>query len=219
MYDALLERFVNGDYRFGQALLVKDIAAETGASKHPIMSALKELRAQGFVLITAQVGCQVVSPGPDAIADFFVMFSRMEGVMAEFAARRRLPEEIDRLERINAQVARLPRRDAASGERYRVLNRDFHGTIHQMGRSPALHERLRTGWAMSDFLISQSNEFNRRLNQAAAEHDEIIRAIADGAAARARAAMEGHILGFRLRVIENLAAGAVAAPAAKRRKA
>ena len=43
-----------------------------------------------------------------------------------------------------------------------------------MGRSPALHERLVTHWAMSDFLISQSNEFARHLNEATAEHDKII---------------------------------------------
>jgi DNA-binding GntR family transcriptional regulator len=206
VYETLLARFASGAYRFGQPLLVKEIAEETGASKHPIMSALKELRAKGFVVITAQVGCEVISPGPTEIADFFVMFSRMEGVMVEFAATRRQPGETDRLAAINTQIAKLPRRDPASGERYRLLNREFHASIHQMGRSAALHERLIAHWAMSDFLISQSNEFARHLNEATAEHDEIIGAIARGSAAKARAAMENHILGFRLKVMENLAA-------------
>lgn len=204
VYDILLERFVSGRYRFGEALVVKEIADETGASKYPIMSALKQLRAQGFVVITAQVGCQVVSPDREEVADFFVMFSRMEGVMAEFAAGRRLPAEVDRLASINAQIAKLPRRDAASGERYRVLNREFHAAIHLMGRSPALHERLRASWAMSDFLIGQSNEFSRHLREAAAEHDAIIRGIRNGATAKARMAMENHILEFRLKVIKNM---------------
>lgn len=205
VYDTLLARFASGAYRFGQPLLVKEIAEETGASKHPIMSALKELRANGFVVITAQVGCEVVAPGPTEIADFFVMFSRMEGVMAEFAAARRQPGETDRLAAINAQIAKLPRRDAASGERYRLLNREFHAAIHAMGRSPALHERLVTHWVMSDFLISRSNEFARHLNEATAEHEEIIAAIARGSAAKARKAMENHILGFRMKVMEHLA--------------
>lgn len=204
VYDTLLARFASGAYRFGQPLLVKEIAEETGASKHPIMSALKELRANGFVVITAQVGCEVIAPGPTEIADFFVMFSRMEGVMAEFAATRREPGETDRLSAINAQIAKLPRRDPASGERYRLLNREFHATIHQMGRSPSLHERLAAHWAMSDFLISQSNEFARHLNEATAEHDEIIAAIERGSAPKARTAMESHILGFRMKVMENL---------------
>lgn len=208
VYDILLARFASGAYRFGQPLLVKQIAAETGASKHPIMSALKELRSHGFVRITAQVGCEVIAPEPSEIADFFVMFSRMEGVMAEFATRRRQTGETDRLAAINAQIAKLPRRAATSGERYRLLNREFHAAIHQLGRSPALHERLVTHWAMSDFLISQSDEFARHLSEATIEHEAIISAIERGAAATARMAMENHILGFRLKVIENLEAAA-----------
>jgi DNA-binding GntR family transcriptional regulator len=210
VYDTLLGRFASGAYRFGQPLLVKEIAEETGASKHPIMSALKELRSHGFVRITAQVGCEVVSPTALEIADFFVMFSRMEGVMAEFAAARRLPGETDRLAAINAQIAKLPRRHAASGERYRLLNREFHAAIHQMGRSPALHERLVTHWVMSDFLISQSDEFAHHLDEATAEHEDLIVAIERGAAAKARSAMERHILGFRLKVMERLEAPAAA---------
>ena len=207
VYDTLLARFASGAYRFGQPLLVKQIALETGASKHPIMSALKELCSHGFVRITAQVGCEVIAPEPGEIADFFVMFSRMEGVMAEFAARRRQPGDSDRLAAVNAQIAKLPRRDPASGERYRLLNREFHAAIHRIGRSPALHERLITHWAMSDFLISQSDEFARHLNDATTEHEEIIAAIERGAAVRARAAMENHILGFRLKVMQGLAPG------------
>ena len=208
VYDTLLARFASGAYRFGQPLLVKQIALETGASKHPIMSALKELCSHGFVRITAQVGCEVIAPEPAEIADFFVMFSRMEGVMAEFAARRRQPGDSGRLAAINGQIAKLPRRDPASGERYRLLNREFHAAIHQIGRSPALHQRLVTQWAMSDFLISQSNEFARHLNEATAEHAEIILAIERGAASRARTAMENHILGFRLKVLAQLEPGA-----------
>ena len=204
VYEVLLDRFVCGRYRFGEKLLVRQIAEETGASKHPIMSALKELQARGFVRITAQVGCEVVAPDAGAIADFFVMFSRMEGVMAEFAAQRRVNGEADLLATVNARIAALPRRKAASGERYRVLNREFHTLIHRIGRSPELHESLRTHWAMSDFLISQSNEFTRHLTEATAEHADVIAAIRKGAAARARIAMEAHILGFRLKVVARL---------------
>jgi DNA-binding GntR family transcriptional regulator len=206
VYEHLLERFADGHIRFGQALSVKDIAAETGASKHPIMSALKELGAQGFVVITAQVGCQAISPSASEIADFFVMFSRMEGVMAEFAAQRREAGEVERLRAVNAQIARLPRRARDSGERYRQLNREFHTLIHRMGRSDALHTRLASSWVMSDFFISQSGEFAHHLDEATAEHESVIGAIEAGAAAKARRVMEAHILGFRLKVLEHVGA-------------
>lgn len=204
VYADLLAGLVSGRYRLGEQLQVRAIAERTGASKHPIMSALRELRAQGFVRIVPQVGCEVVAPSPAEIADFFVMFSRMEGVMAELAAQRREPADVVALRQINDRIAKLRRRDADSGEQYRLLNREFHGAVHRTGRSPALHERLTANWAMSDFLISQSGEFKRRLGVAAAEHDDVIDAIAAGATAKARAAMEAHILGFRLKVVEGL---------------
>lgn len=211
LYDLLLGRLASGKYGFGDALHVKEIAAETGASKYPIMSALRRLEAEGFVRIVAQVGCQVVSRGAEEMGDFFLMFSRMEGTMAELAAQRGTGAEVDKLAGINAQIRRLPRREAASAERYRLLNREFHGLLHSMSRSPRLHEQLRTSWAMSDFLINQANEFSRHISAAADEHDEIICALRRRDGPAARRAMEGHILEFRLKVLEAL--GAVRAAA------
>lgn len=204
VYKVLLSELASGRYRFGQPLMVREIAERTGASKQPIMAALKELEADGFVTITAQVGCRVVLPTVPEIADFFVMFSRMEGVMAEFAAARRSAAELDNLNVINRSIAKLPRRDAGSGERYRILNREFHTAIHLMGRSPALHQQLVSRWALSDFFISQSDQFNRRLREAADEHALVIDAIAAGDTAAARSAMEAHILSFRLKITERL---------------
>jgi DNA-binding GntR family transcriptional regulator len=211
VYDLLLGRLASGKYAFGDALHVKEIAAETGASKYPIMSALRRLEAEGFVRIVAQVGCQVVSPSADEMGDFFLMFSRMEGTMAELAAQRGTAAEIDKLAAINAQIRRLPRREAESAERYRLLNREFHGVLHSMSRSRRLHEELRTSWAMSDFLINQANEFSRHISAAADEHDEVVSAFRRRNGTAARRAMEVHILEFRLKVLDALSAVPAAA--------
>lgn len=204
VYELLLGELVSGRYGFGESILVKEIAAATGASKHPIMSALQRLQAEGFVRITAQVGCQVVSPRSAEMGDFFLMFSRMEATMAELAAQRGSEDEIVRLSLINERIRRLPRRDAGSGERYRVLNREFHSALHAMSRSPRLHEQLRTSWAMSDFLISQADEFSRHISAASDEHEEIIEAVRRRNGPGSRRAMEAHILEFRLKVLEEL---------------
>lgn len=201
VYQTLLEDFARGRFEFGQPLLVREIAAGTGASKQPIMAALKQLETDGFVHITAQVGCQVVSPDTQAIADFFVMFSRMEGVMAEFAATRHTDTELLQLEAINVQIGKLPIRHSGSGERYRSLNREFHTVIHRMARSPALHAQLVTCWALSDFYIARHTPFVRHLREAANEHNSIIAALKTRKPPRARQAMEEHILSFRLKVI------------------
>src|ERR1700736_6239343 len=82
----LLHRFVSGRYRCGEKIVVKTICEETGVSRFPVMAALNDLRAAGFVVITAQVGCEVISPTPAEVHDFFLFFGRMEGMIAELAA-------------------------------------------------------------------------------------------------------------------------------------
>lgn len=169
------------------------IAEATGASRQPIMAALEVLRSEGFVRIIAQVGCEVIAPTSREIEDFYLMFGRIEGVLAELAAGRGSREEVDSLRRVNALIERLPRERADSGLQYRALNREFHGIYHEMARSPKLHQQQIVNWAMSDFLIIQTYGFQPHLKAAAEEHAEIIEALAQGDRDAARSAAELHI--------------------------
>jgi DNA-binding GntR family transcriptional regulator len=196
----LLHRFVSGRYCCGEKIVVKTICEETGVSRFPVMAALNDLRVAGFVIITAQVGCEVISPTPAEVHDFFLFFGRMEGMLAELAAERRLPAEIGGLWRINDQIKKI-RASRESAEEYRGLNRELHRRIHALARSPTLHERQVANWAMADFLISQAGGFVVRQRQAASEHDAVIDAIEKQATARARMAMEEHIMTFGTSVV------------------
>ena len=191
----LLARFVTGGYRFGEKISAKAVAEEMGVSRFPVMAALNDLRSAGLIVVTAQVGCQVISPNAAEIHDFFLFFGRMEGIMAELAAERRSPEEVRRMRSIN-QAIRAISATAGAGEAYRRLNQDLHREIHAAARSPMLHGRQLANWAMSDFLISQAGGFGKRFRQAAKEHAEIIDCINHKSAPRARMAMEQHIQRF-----------------------
>src|SRR3984957_9563849 len=94
IYDLLVQRLVTARYAFGERVLVRELGAEFGVSRQPIMSALNWLAADGFVRIIPQVGCQVINPDRNAIADFFLMFQRMEGLLAELAGARRTEQQI-----------------------------------------------------------------------------------------------------------------------------
>ena len=89
----LEERLVRGTYRFGEALSIYTLAEQFGASRQPVASAVLYLRSVGYLEIIPQVGCRVVAPTPQEVQDFFVMFSRTEGVIARFAAERHTPDE------------------------------------------------------------------------------------------------------------------------------
>ncbi|MEG3178751.1 GntR family transcriptional regulator [Sphingomonas sp. RB3P16] len=191
--DELLKRLLSGRYRFGDPISVKAFSQETGISRQPIMTALAGLSADGFVTVVAQVGCEVVSPGEDDIGDFYLMFERLEGLMAELAAKRCGTDQLRRLRAINHEISLIDADEADAAVAYRNLNRAFHELIHDMARSPILFERQTNMFAMSDFFIVQTAGFTQHIKGAAIEHEEIIRAIADRDCDRARNAAEHHI--------------------------
>ncbi len=107
LYSEILERLVTARYRFGERILVKELCAETGASRQPIMAALNALGNDGFVRIIPQVGCEVVDPTLQDIGDFYRLFARLEGLLAELAASRHTETQLKALKKINLRIKEL----------------------------------------------------------------------------------------------------------------
>ncbi|HMO74972.1 MAG TPA: GntR family transcriptional regulator [Sphingopyxis sp.] len=204
IYELLVSRLVNAHYSFGQRLSVKELAADTGASRQPIMAALNRLNSEGFVKIIPQVGCEVVSPDRNEIADFYLMFERLEGLLAELAAARRTEEQLKDLRALQARIQAIDFSDSQSARDYGQLNRAFHQLIHDMARSPFVDERQNSNFNMSDFFINQAGGFDHFMADAAREHEEIIDAIASKSPARTRALSEAHIAGVASAVLAGL---------------
>ncbi|KGB52076.1 MULTISPECIES: GntR family transcriptional regulator [unclassified Sphingopyxis] len=193
IYDLLVSRMVGAQYNFGQRLSVKDLVSDTGASRQPIMAALNRLSSEGFVRIIPQVGCEVINPSYDQIADFYIMFERLEGLLTELAAARRTDSQTRDLRALQARILTIDFDEPRSAVIYCELNRAFHQLIHDMAQSPFLDARQNSNFDMSDFFINQAGGFNHFMADTAREHDEIIEAIASKSPARARGLAESHI--------------------------
>lgn len=202
IYDLIIARLVNAGYAFGDRLLVKELAAETGASRQPIMSALNRLSADGFVRIIPQVGCQVIDPSRDEISDFFMMFQRMEGLLAELAATRRSEEELRALRLVQERLVAASER--ADADAHAALNRDFHHMFHMMAHSPMLGEQQRNNFNMCDFFITHSTGFGAFMADAVREHEPLIDAIMRRQPERARLAAEAHMAAVASAVLAGL---------------
>ncbi len=193
LYQDILQRLFRCEYRFGDRIPVKEIGEEMGVSRQPIMTALYKLQERGFVQITAQVGCEVVTPGAESIQDFYRMFALTEGLIAELAASRATAEEIAQLRLINAQIEALDAGDASHAGAYRQLNVAFHTALHAMAHSPVVCDRQSANFELSDFYIVQTCGFRAHLDRVAGEHQAVIEAIAARQPDAARAAAQAHI--------------------------
>lgn len=204
IYQEILERLLTKRYRFGEKILVKEISESTGVSRQPIMTALNSLQERGFVQITAQVGCQVVDPAAEEIADFYDMFAHTEGLIASLAAERGSYVEVARLKEINSSIARIDPSRADAADSYRMLNGDFHRLLHTMARSPIVSSRQLANFELSDFLIVQSCGFGVHLKDVAGEHDEIIAALEARNGEAARHASVVHLGSVSRDVVDSL---------------
>lgn len=193
IFNELLQRLLAGRYRFGERIPVREVTAETGISKQPIMTALHKLQERGFVRITAQVGCEVISPSPEEIEDFYRMFAAVEGVISALAATRATPAELGQLMQINRQLEAFTP-DTSAAEAYRRINVLFHRQLQDMAHSPLVSARQRANFEMSDFFIVQTCGFDAHLKLVSAEHEALIKAIASCDPVQADAAAQAHIL-------------------------
>lgn len=205
IHDLLIDRLLSTHYAFGDRILVKELASETGISRQPIMTALSKLNADGFVRIIPQVGCEVINPSRDEIADFFLMFERMEGLLAELAATRRTDRQMRDLKLIQHKLT-IDSDHSITPQEYCEINREFHQMIHVMAQSPLLDERQRNNFNMSDFFINQAVGFEMFMADAMREHEDIIDALDKRDAARARKVSEEHIAAIRRAVLSGVAA-------------
>ncbi len=204
IYEEILGRLFEGRYRFGDPILVKEISEETGASRNPIMTALYRLQDNGFVRITAQVGCRVVEPSIDDIRDFYRMFASIEGIIGELAAERATPEDLAQLRFINRQISEIDNSQAEAAQAYRHLNVQFHKQLHAMARSPIVCSRQLANFELSDFYLVQTEGFKAHLGLVHEEHQEIIEAISQRDSKKAGFVAQAHIDSVAKTLLEHL---------------
>lgn len=198
LYDEVKTQLLEGRYASGARLSVEEIRVEFGVSKQPVMEAMRRLSSDGLVRISPQVGCEVAQYAPIEISDFFRLFGSFEAAIAEVAAERRSPAQLLALDEVSRRVLAL--RDLTDpGQRthsYRLLNREFHGVIHEMSQSSIMVEASRRMWDLSDFLINTTGlaqSMDEGLDDRQHDHDRIRDALAAGDGAAARREMEQHI--------------------------
>ena len=201
-YSFLKEKLLEGAFAAGDSVSVEEVVSQLGGSRQPVMEALKQLAAEGFLEIIPQVGCRVVVADEQQIRDFFVILAQSEGLCAQLAAERATAEERSTLAAIIDRTSMPGRRAKATeiAHAYRVHNREFHSQIHAMAHSAIVSDVASSLWDRSDFFISTAvgmHPFAERASNAIDEHRQIQRAISSGDGERARQLMQRHIEAFR----------------------
>ncbi|WP_286696051.1 GntR family transcriptional regulator [Spongiibacter sp. UBA1325] len=154
----LEDRLVRGAYKFGENLSIYNLAKEFGASRQPVSAAVLYLGTVGYLEIIPQVGCRVVSPSPQDVEDFYMLFARTEALIARFASERYQEDEAIQLKEI-ANALLLNSFQNVNDRRNMADDISiFHDHMSAMARSKILVDRISNLRRIFRFYLSQNHE-------------------------------------------------------------
>jgi DNA-binding GntR family transcriptional regulator len=187
--DFLREGIISGMFPRGSRLKQAEIAEQLQLSITPVREALKLLEAEGYVTGDSYRGVSVApfdaSASEEILELRLVLESRLLRGTAErltapdFTTLRALADEFE-------QAFKVGDRAAARGVNYR-----FHRHLYSIANMPQTLHFVQILWARYPFDLI--NAVEGRGQEAAKEHDEILRALLDGDVSAAMVAMRKHI--------------------------
>lgn len=194
VYDSLREQILDGMLCQGAHLSIQAIAAETGASNGPVISALTRLTNEGLVRHERGQGYQVAEWSPERLNELLIVRRALETEAARLAALRSGPEDLANLQYHIGNMARLVR-DGRRAEAD-MADVELHIAIAILSRSPALIEALRRSHLLEivrrRLLI---NEPRGDFAHLAENHQRLVDAISTGDPDQAGRAMHAHLSG------------------------
>jgi len=143
IYEVLLHRIINTDYKPGQLLNERELCEEFNTSRTPIREVMIQLSQAGYVEIKPKVGTYVSPVNATALKYIFEVKVPLEGIVAELAAYRITPEELEQLEAVFRRIEAFPKEGfAASSYDYHELDLEFHKICQLASRNDFLVKYL-----------------------------------------------------------------------------
>ena len=194
VYEALIELIVNRTLQPGQHLVEIELAEYLGVSRQPVREALQRLQTEGWVDLRPAQGAFVHSPTEEEADQLLSVRSVLETHSAKLAAEHATPEDVDVLRQLQSDgVSAL---DDLDVHRMVAANANLHAFITRLSGNAVLAELIglvdrRVRWYYTP--IAQP-----RGEDAWAEHEQLIEAIAAGDAEEASRIMTVHTERTRL---------------------
>lgn len=202
-----------GDYSARSPLREAAVAEKTGVSRTPVREAFRRLGAEGWLEITPNAGVRVADWSLRDIEEVFEVRAMIEPRIAERAATRATPEQIDRLgeladflsDLINRPVNEIALRRAGA-------NSEFHDILVCASDSRRLGHLLGMVVDMPVVMWTYRNYTSAEMQRSAAHHHEIVAAIRARDGEWAASAMRSHILAARQAVLDRVESSDLAPP-------
>jgi len=133
VYGYIKERILNGSYLPSQRLLESRLSEEIGASRHTIKKALLKLSQENLVKLEDNKGAVIRAFTLEEVINFLQIRTVLEGLICRLAARNITEEELDKLEKILADMNVFMTHGELDD--YSKLNTEFHNIIYAASKN------------------------------------------------------------------------------------
>jgi len=198
----LRTRILNGDIRAGAPLTEAAVSQTYGVARPSAKAAIEQLVASGLLVRTAHRSARVGEIDPDAVRDVYRTRARLESAaLRELAATRTVPQAaVD----ANAEILAMP-----PGPDAGTVDPDlrFHTALIDALGSDRTGRMYRS--VLDEARLCMAQVQGRRLLDAeaiAAQHAEILEAVAAGAGERAVEVLSHHLSSAEERLVEAIRA-------------
>lgn len=192
------EDILTGALSQGARLLQQELAVRYGVSTTPVREAMRKLEASGLLRHDPNRGHIVSTKTADEADDILAARQLIEGLLAEFAARRLSDADLKRLRELAANMHRDVNRAAS----HMHLSTEFHNTIYLAAGRPTLFEISRQLSDQISVLVNVSA--SGHLNELDEDHDAILAACEKRDSKALGAAVRRHVGALRTRVVAYL---------------
>ncbi|MEO9329696.1 GntR family transcriptional regulator [Gordonia aurantiaca] len=188
VYEALHERLTHGHYPADAVLIPQALSEEFGVSRTPVREALGLLERKGLI-VAASRGFVLRIRSDEEMLEIFEVRAVLESSAAAAAAERHTPVDIARLRealtqsRTHTDPAEI--RHALNVFHDCVMLASHNQTIHALERDLRDQCKVSAPW----FTPTGRESFESSID----EHEQILSAIVDGAAEKARLLMLEHL--------------------------
>jgi DNA-binding GntR family transcriptional regulator len=196
---------VEGRIPAGAKLNERELAERLQVSRTPLREAIKQLAAEGLVLLLPHRGAVAIRLDEHEVAHSFELMAALEGLSGELAAQRIDDTALQAIRALHFEMlAAFTRRDLSA---YYRLNAQIHAAINAAAKNPVLARTYAQTNARLQALRFRSNQDERKWKRAVKEHSQMVDALAAHDAPALRALLITHLNHKRDVVLEMMRAG------------
>jgi len=198
VYERILDAICDGALAPGDRVTQDELALLLQVSRQPVMTALGQLKQQGFVVERGRRGLQVAPIDQARFDAIYELRSALEPLAASLAAKRATREQIEAGRALIAHGRRV----AAAGDATAALlaDVDFHEWIYRTSGNPLVVQSMQTHWQHLRRSMGEVLRHPKLARVVWDEHAAVLDAIARGDAEGAGRAISEHVTTAHARV-------------------